>query len=130
VLRPTSSGSPLPDDAIEAALDDVGATGVLAYAGSLDLEHDWQKLVGPGERLLLMFARVALACPEFAFLYRVDELLGAAEMARVLRAFTARSIPYVTLSDSDALAAEHDVVLRLEPGGAWHVSADRRKVST
>jgi multidrug efflux system outer membrane protein len=82
---------------------------------------------GPGERQLLMLARVALARPEFAFLYRVDELLGAADMARVLRALTARAITYVTFSDSDTLAAEHDVVLRLEAGGAWHLSADSRR---
>jgi hypothetical protein len=88
-----------------------------------------QKLVGPGERLLLMLARVALACPEFAFLYRVDELLGGADMARALQAFRARSITYVTFSDSDALAAEHDVVLRLEPGGAWNLRPDSRRVS-
>jgi putative ATP-binding cassette transporter len=129
VLRPTSSGPPLTDDAITAVLGDLGAAGVLAYAGSLDQEHDWQKLVGPGERLLLMLARVALACPEFAFLYRVDELLGGADMARALQAFRARSITYVTFSDSDALAAEHDVVLRLEPGGAWNPRPDSRRVS-
>ena len=39
-------------------------------------------------------------------------------MARVLQTLTARSITYVTFSDSDALAAEHDVVLCLEAGGA------------
>jgi putative ATP-binding cassette transporter len=129
VLGPTSSALPMTDEAIETVLDDLGAAGILAYAGSLDQEHDWQKLVGPGERQLLMLARVALACPEFAFLYRVDELLSAADMARVLQAFTARSITYVTFSDSDALAAEHNVVLRLEPGGAWNISADGRSVS-
>jgi hypothetical protein len=48
-------------------------------------------------------------------------------MARVLRALAARSIAYVTFSDSDALAAEHDLVLRLEAGGAWHLGADTRR---
>jgi putative ATP-binding cassette transporter len=129
VLRPTSSGPPITDDAITTVLDDLGAAGVLAYAGSLDQEHDWQKVVGPGERQLLMLARVALAQPEFAFLYRVDELLRAADMALVLQALTARSITYVTFSDSDALAPEHDVVLCLEAGGAWNLSAESPRIT-
>jgi len=76
-----------------------------------------------------MLARVALARPEFAFLYRIDEVLSAGDMARVLQALAARSIAYVTFSDSDALAAEHDLVLRLEAGGAWHLSGDTRRAS-
>ena len=47
----------------------------------------------------------------------------------VLRAFRARSITYVTFSDSDALATEHDVVLRLEPGGAWNLRPDSSRLS-
>jgi len=47
----------------------------------------------------------------------------------VLRAFRARSITYVMFSDSDALAAEHDIVLRLEPGGACNIGPDSRRVS-
>jgi putative ATP-binding cassette transporter len=101
----------------------------VACAGSLDQEHDWQKLVGLGEQQLVTLARVALARPAFAFLYRVDELLSAADMARVLHTLTARSITYVTFSDSDALAAEHDVVLCLEAVGAWNLSADSRGIT-
>ena len=50
-------------------------------------------------------------------------------MARLLHTLTARSITYVTFSDSDALAAEHDVVLCLEAGGAWNLSADSRGIT-
>ena len=38
-------------------------------------------------------------------------------------------VTYVTFSDSDALAAEHDVVLCLEAGGAWNLSADSRGIT-
>jgi hypothetical protein len=50
-------------------------------------------------------------------------------MARVLHMLTARSITYVTFSDPDALAAEHDGVLCLEAGGAWNLSADSRGIT-
>jgi hypothetical protein len=54
---------------------------------------------------------------------------SAADMARVLHTLTARSITYVTFSDPDALAAEHDGVLCLEAGGAWNLSADSRGIT-
>ena len=61
---------------------------------------------------------------------RRRQCLGELEaMAGVLHTLTARSITYVTFSDSDALAAEHDVVLCLEAGGAWNLSADSRGIT-
>lgn len=50
-------------------------------------------------------------------------------VTRVLHTLTARSITYVTFSDPDALAAEHDGVLCLEAGGAWNLSADSRRIT-
>jgi putative ATP-binding cassette transporter len=129
VVRPTGSDPPITDDALETVLADFGAAGVLGTAGSADQEHDWDKLLEPDDRQLLMLARVALAQPEFVLLYRIDERLSAAEMARAVQALTARSITAVTFSGSNALAPEHDVVLCLEPGGAWHLRADLRRAS-
>ena len=62
---------------------------------------------------------MAITRPEFAFLYRIDATIGAAETARVLRILAARSVTYVTFAESDALASEHDAVLELKDEGKW-----------
>ena len=103
----------------EDLLGDFGIEGVAARAGGLDVERDWVNLLGLSEQQLLVLSRVALARPEFAFLFRIDTTLRAAETIRALRALKARSITCVTFSDSDTLRDEHDCVLRLDGSGSW-----------
>jgi len=100
----------------EDLLGDFGIEGVAARAGGLDVERDWVNLLGLSEQQLLVLSRVALARPEFAFLFRIDTTLRAAETMRALKA---RSITCVTFSDSDTLRDEHDCVLRLDGSGSW-----------
>ena len=83
------------------------------------MERDWVNLLGLSEQQLLVLSRVARARPEFAFLFRIDTTLRAAETIRALRALKARSITCVTFSDSDTLRDEHDCVLRLDGSGSW-----------
>ena len=78
---------------VEDVLRDFGIEGVAARAGGLDVERDWVNLLGLSEQQLLVLCRLALARPEFAFLYRIDTTLRAAETIRALRALKAGQSP-------------------------------------
>jgi len=123
LLSPGGRQPALSDAAIETVVRELGLEDVRARADGLDVERDWDSLLGLGEQQLLVLARVALAKPEFAFLYRIDATVGTAETVRVLRKFKDLSISYVTFAESDALASEHDAVLELRDEGKWTWSA-------
>lgn len=125
LLSPGTLPSPLSDEAIEAIVRKLGLEAVRSRADGFDVERDWESLLDLSEQQLLVLARVALAAPEFAFLYRIEGTVGTTETLRVLRELTERSITYVTFADSDALATEHDAVLELKSDGTWAFEARR-----
>ena len=129
LLSPRGREAPVADDAIAAVVRELGLEAVCAKADGLDVERDWDRLLALGEQQLLVLARVALAAPDFAFLYRIDATVGSAETLRVLRTLAKRSITYVTFAETDALAAEHDAVLELKDDGKWTWTAPRTQGS-
>jgi putative ATP-binding cassette transporter len=119
LLSPGGREKPVTDEAIAAIVRDLGLEAIHAKADGLDVERDWDTLLALGEEQLLVLARVAMAAPDFAFLYRIDATVGATDTLRVLRVFAERSITYVTFAETDALATQHDAVLELKDGGQW-----------
>ena len=110
----------LVDDArILGVLRELGVEGVVARAGGLDVEHDWDDLLSLGEQQLLSFARIVLARPLFAILDQPATSIGADAVVRALELLAARSITAVTFAADAALAAQHDARLELGSGGCW-----------
>lgn len=71
-----SLGREAPDDQVHAVLSDVGLDDAVARHGGLDAERDWSADLSSDELLALIFARLLLAAPRFAFL---DCLAGASD---------------------------------------------------
>jgi putative ATP-binding cassette transporter len=116
------------DADVEAVLGALGIADVVARAGGLDVERDWDDVLSLAEQQRISFARVLLAVPSFAVLDRPATLLGA-DVAGILRLLAERSITTVTFAPDDALAAQHEDRLLLELDASWSVQPIRQQQS-
>jgi putative ATP-binding cassette transporter len=118
------------DDArITVVLRAVGVEDVVAQAGGLDTERDWDDVLSLAEQQRIAFARVVLAAPRFAVLDRPGTLVGTDAAARILELLAADSITAVTFASDDVLAAQHDLRLVIESSGTWHLRPVRAESS-
>ncbi len=115
----TKRDQPVDDARIHDVLRAFGVEGIVARAGGLDAERDWDDLLSLGEQQLLSFVRIALATPRFALLDRPATLLGTDTVVHVLDLLAKQSITVVTFAPDAALAAQHDARLELVDGGLW-----------
>ncbi len=118
VLR-TRQEHAVPDDRILAVITALELDRVLARAGGLYAERDWNDILSLDEQQLLAAARLLCAAPRFAFLDRPATALTPAQEERVLRLLSARSISYVTSTETDEPTDRYDAVLDLTGGGGW-----------
>jgi len=109
----------LSDEHVAELMRALGAEAIVARAGGLDAEHDWDDLLSLGEQQLLSLARIALAAPRLAVLDRPATLLAPDAAARALALLAQRGITLVTFAPDAALAALHDARLELGEGGRW-----------
>jgi putative ATP-binding cassette transporter len=114
-------GAEIPDDRLQAVLEEVGLGEIAQHQGGLDAERDWATVLSPGELQALTFARLLLASPRFAFLDdpagTLDELLGK----RLYEALARSSITYVSAGCPPALLAYHKQRLHLQEDGSWRL---------
>jgi putative ATP-binding cassette transporter len=94
-------------------------TAIIARAGGLDVEHDWDDFLSLREQHLLTFARVCIARPQFVFLDRISNTLDAEQLARMLKFLSEHSVTYLTIGGLEDHPGDYDAVLELSPGGAW-----------
>jgi putative ATP-binding cassette transporter len=109
----------VPDDDLLAALRALGAEDLVARAGGLEVERDWDDLLSIDEQQLLSLARVLLARPRFAVLDRPALVLGPEQAAHALALLAAASITAVTFASDPALGDLHDARLDLFEDGRW-----------
>jgi putative ATP-binding cassette transporter len=108
------------DDArIAAVLREIGSEEVVARAGGLDVERDWDEVLPLADQQRLAFARVLLAAPRIVLLEGPATLLGTDAASHLIGLLHERSITVVTFAPDEALAAHHDLRLVLEAGGTW-----------
>ena len=111
----------VPDDRIFATLTALDLDRVLARAGGSMWSRSWDDILS---------LRRAAACsppptwcftaaPRFAFLDRPAMALSPAQEEQVLQLLSARSISYVTTTETDEPTNRYDAVLDLTGGGAW-----------
>jgi len=116
----------VPENRIRAVLRALDLEPVLARAGGLDVEKDWDHMFSLREQQRLAFARLLLTAPRFAFLDRISTALSAGEAGQVLRMLAKSAITYVTFSrwtpgrrGTDEKLENYDAVLELAADGGW-----------
>ena len=113
----------VPIDRLLSVLEALDLKGLVHQAGGLDAEQDWGHVLSEGEQQELVFARLLLANPPFAFL---DDALDALDVNRAERfyAILANSpITYVSLGNHPHLFPYHDFRLELVGDGRWRIGA-------
>jgi putative ATP-binding cassette transporter len=123
----TASGrrSAASDDQVRAALRALGIEEIVARAGGLHVERDWDDLLSLREQELVSVARVLLSGPRFVLLERIGNTLDADEIAAVLGAFSERGIAYVAVGNGEERLEHYDTVLELAGEGRWRSSPVR-----
>ncbi len=110
---------PVAEERIAHALAALGLESVLKRFGGLDVEQDWEHILPLGEQQLLVFARLLVTAPRFAFLDRPATALGVDEVDEVLKQLTQHSISYVVFAEDDDRRNRYDAVLEFESDGTW-----------
>ncbi|MGR9353574.1 ABC transporter ATP-binding protein/permease [Rhizobium leguminosarum] len=117
--------SKIPDDRIIQLLHELNLERVLAQAGGLDAEKDWEKLLSLQEQQLLALVNILLAAPQFVFLDRIDTTLGLEQLPRILQILSENSITCINNAETDVLRDCHDAVLECGEDGSWTWTVNR-----
>ncbi len=119
VLVRTVHEGVLSDGEIVATLERLGLGPLLARAGGLDNEFDWDNILSLSEQQLLAVARLLLAAPRFAILEHIDTALGGESAHGVLRMLRDAGISCVVLDGDHEVPRDYDGVLELAADGSW-----------
>ncbi|NKK46525.1 ABC transporter ATP-binding protein/permease [Rhizobium leguminosarum] len=117
--------SKIPDDRIIQLLHELNLERVLAQAGGLHAEKDWEKLLSLQEQQLLALVNILLAAPQFVFLDRIDTTLGLEQFPRILQILSENSITCINNAETDVLRDCHDAVLEYGEDGSWTWTVNR-----
>ena len=117
--------SPGSDDELGAVLRVLGVDEIVARAGGLHVERDWEDLLSLREQELVSVARLLLSKPRFVLLERIGNTLDASEVAAVLGAFAERGIGYVAVGNGEDRLEHFDAVLEMTGEGRWRWSQVR-----
>ncbi len=113
------------DAEILESLEMLGVSNVVARAGGLDIEHDWDTLLSAHEQRFVSFARILLANPRFAVMANPGRDLDSVTRAKIFKLLKDRGITLITMGhlgkrERDDHASNYDGVLELREGGEWH----------
>lgn len=119
MLVPPGGGEAFCDARLLKLLDAWELEGVVARAGGLDREQDWDSLLTLAEQQLLACVRVLVARPRLVLLDRPATALGAERVGQVLERFAAASIGYVQLGGAEGPAECYAAILEIRGDGSW-----------
>jgi putative ATP-binding cassette transporter len=130
-LIPEPAKRAVSDERMTAMLHSLGLANLLSRAGGLDAEHNWDSLLSTHELQLVSFARIVLAEPRFAVLYRPSNDLDPEMTARMLSVLAEHGITYLTvgrpgLRGGDERIEGYDAVLEIDGEGRWEWKTVRR----
>ncbi len=114
-------GRPVSNEEIQGLLDELGLTGAVARVGGLDTEIHAPTVLSPAEQRLILFTRLLLARPRFAFLDRVGSVLNQEQIEVVYRLLKRSSIGYLSIGDAHRLGSLHDQALEIRGEGRWRL---------
>lgn len=103
-------------EAVREAVDTVGLSGLLDRLGGLNTPHsqkEWQAALSPGQRQLLICARIFVHMPALVLLDEATSAMPASDEARIYGNLKARGIAFVSIGHRSSLEPHHDDVMDL-----------------
>ncbi|CAM5767976.1 ABC transporter ATP-binding protein [Labrys miyagiensis] len=128
VLVPPGRESEVGDERILTLMHELALDSLLDHIGGLDTSHEWEASLSLHERHLLAFLHILLTAPQFAFLDRVDEVLDADQVRKILSLLSENSITYLVSGRAGNTADCYMAVLECREEGAWTWAATRPDV--
>ena len=125
VLVPPLHEHDVSDDRIFGLLRELHLEPVLARAGGLDREQDWEPLLSLREQQLLAFLHILLAAPRCAFLDWASTALPPDQVQKILHMLSEQGISYINSGKSDDPLDLYDAVLDIEENGGWTWKASK-----
>ncbi len=119
VLGGTDRVPPASAEEMQQKLAALGIDEIVARAGGLDAERDWDDLLSLGEQQLLSIARLLLARPRYVFVDHLERELDTGQIAAACAEFRRAGITYVTMGDGDDALDGYDAVLDVARDGHW-----------
>jgi len=119
LLQPSTTAQHAATDALAA----VGLGRLIAQLGGLHTPHspqEWRQALSPGERQLLLCARIFVHAPSLVMLDEATSAMPTADEARIYQQMRGRGIAYVSIGHRASLEPHHDEILDLpqDPTGA------------
>ena len=99
----------------------LGLAPILARAGGLDTEQDWDNILSLAEQQLLAVARLLIAAPPFAMLEHIDTTLGGDCLHKVLGLLGKAGITYVVVDGDHEDPRDYEQELHLNEDGSWEL---------
>ena len=96
------------------ALEAVGLTSLLGRLGGLHTHHsprEWHASLSPGQRQLLLCARIFVHSPALVLLDEATSAMPSADEARIYTHLRALGIAYVSIGHRASLEAYHDAII-------------------
>ncbi len=122
VLLRTGKETSTDDAEIMKVLKNLGLEDVVARAGGLGVDQDWDDLLSIGEQHLLSVSRIFLAKPVFVFLDRPGSSLPKNQISSILDLLSEQNIGVVILSKNGESRLRYDGHLEIEAEGVWRIS--------
>ncbi len=119
VLLRTGQEKVINDEQISSVLSKLNLERVLARAGGLDIEKDWDGILSIVEQQGLALARLLLAAPQFVLLDRPHTVLGPSRLDQILSLLREYSITYITLGGTEDALEHYDGIVQLAEDGGW-----------
>lgn len=121
VLLRTGMESVTTDAEITVVLRKFGLEEIVARAGGLGANKDWDEVFSIGEQHLLAIARMSLARPAFVVLDRPGSSMPTAQIAAILDMLTAQNIGVMVLSKNGEARLHYDSHLEIKADGSWNL---------
>jgi len=119
VLVRTVLDGTITNDQLVDLLRDLDLEAVLARAGGLDQEQDWNSVLSLSEQQRIAFIHIFLAAPRFVFLDRASTALSSGQVQSILQLLSERSITYINNGETDESLEPYDAVVEIDEQGAW-----------
>jgi len=120
LLVPSLLEGEISDEHLISLLGELDLEPVLARAGGLDEEQDWDSILSLGEQELLALIHILLSAPHFVFLDRPGTVLSPKQIKKILKMFTAHSISYINSGKGNGTRVLYDAVLEIQEDGSWN----------
>ena len=113
------------NDRLLGLLRELDLEHVLAQAGGLDTERDWQALLSLRDQQMLAFIRILLAAPRFAFLDRVGTAFRSNQVQKILHMLSECSITYINIGEASGSVDLYNAVLECADDGGWTLTTNK-----